>query len=160
MREDNYEAGLHELQLAKDEAEATAEDFYEKYWPFQTDEIAAQHGELQFTAVIMLAEFEQFAQQGSIKSARERSLRCDACSAVPLGLGIDVGLWPRNVGVAVITSTVLGEHLGLGQISDISRTTEAPERQTYETVAHSDDQLTPKRPGFAGAFVCVAYTKG
>lgn len=76
------------------------------------------------------------------------------------GLGIDVGLWPRNVGVAVITSTVLGDHLGLGQISDISRTTEAPERHTYETVAHSDDRLTPKRPGFAGAFVCVAYTKG
>ncbi len=70
MRDDNYEAGLHELQLAKDEAEAAAEDFYKNYWPFQTDEIAAQYGELQFTAVIMLAEFERFAQQGSIKPAR------------------------------------------------------------------------------------------
>jgi hypothetical protein len=70
MRNYNYEAGLHELQIAKDEAEAAAEDFYEKYWPFQTDEIAAQYGELQFTAVIMLAEFEQFAQQGSAKRSR------------------------------------------------------------------------------------------
>ncbi|MCS4311371.1 hypothetical protein M2397_001664 [Pseudomonas sp. BIGb0381] len=70
MRDYNYEAGLHKLQIAKDEAEAAAEDFYDKYWPFQTDEIAAQYGELQFTAVIMLAEFEQFAQQGSVKHAR------------------------------------------------------------------------------------------
>ena len=70
MRDDNYEAGLLELQIAKDEAEAAAEDFYEKYWPFQTDEIAAQYGELQFTAVIMLAEFEHFAQQGSSKRSR------------------------------------------------------------------------------------------
>lgn len=70
MRNYNYEAGLHELQVAKEEAEAAAEDFYEKYWPFQTDEIAAQYGELQFTAVIMLAEFEQFAQQGSAKRSR------------------------------------------------------------------------------------------
>ncbi|MDT3230883.1 hypothetical protein [Pseudomonas sp. rhizo25] len=70
MRDDNYEAGLLELQIAKDEAEAAAEDFYEKYWPFQTDEIAAQYGELQFTAVIMFAEFEQFAQQGSAKRSR------------------------------------------------------------------------------------------
>ncbi|MBA1294425.1 hypothetical protein G7025_13760 [Pseudomonas lurida] len=70
MRDDNYEAGLLELQIAKEEAEAAAEDFYEKYWPFQTDEIAAQYGELQFTAVIMLAEFEQFAQQGSAKRSR------------------------------------------------------------------------------------------
>ncbi|CRM12453.1 hypothetical protein [Pseudomonas sp. 52 E 6] len=30
----------------------------------------------------------------------------------------------------------------------------------YETVWHSDDRLTPKSPGFAGALVCVAYTKG
>ncbi|AKS09942.1 hypothetical protein [Pseudomonas trivialis] len=70
MRDDNYEAALHELQIEKDEAEAAAEDFYEKYWPFQTDEIAAQYGELQFTAVILLADFEQFAQQGSIRPAR------------------------------------------------------------------------------------------
>ncbi|KRA15664.1 hypothetical protein [Pseudomonas sp. Root569] len=70
MRDDNYEAGLLELQIAKDEAEAAAEDFYEKYWPFQTDEIAAQYGELQFTAVIMFAEFEQFAQPGSAKRSR------------------------------------------------------------------------------------------
>ncbi|WP_339416197.1 MULTISPECIES: hypothetical protein [unclassified Pseudomonas] len=67
MRDDDYEAGL---QLAKDEAEAAAEDFYKNYWPFQADETAAQYGELQFTAVIMLAEFERFAQQGSIKPAR------------------------------------------------------------------------------------------
>ena len=43
---------------------------YEKNWPFQTDEISAQYEELQFTAVIMLAEFEQFAQQGSAKHSR------------------------------------------------------------------------------------------
>ncbi len=70
VREYNYETGLHELQIAKDEAEAAAEDFYEKNWPFQTDEIAAQYEELQFTAVTMLAEFEQFMQQGSITRAR------------------------------------------------------------------------------------------
>ncbi len=70
MRDYNYEAGLRELQNAKDEAAVAAEDFYEKNWPFQTDEIAAQYGELQFTAVTMLAEFEQFMQQGSIKPAR------------------------------------------------------------------------------------------
>lgn len=70
MREYNYEAVFRDLQIAKDEAAVAAEDFYEKNWPFQTDEIAAQYGELQFAAVIMLAEFEQFAQQGSIRSAR------------------------------------------------------------------------------------------
>lgn len=70
MRDDNYEAGLLELQIAKDEAAVAAEDFYAKNWPFQTDDIAAQYGELQFTAIIMLAEFEQFAQQGSVKHAR------------------------------------------------------------------------------------------
>ncbi|QHD06571.1 MULTISPECIES: hypothetical protein [unclassified Pseudomonas] len=70
MREYNYEAGVRDLQIAKDEAAVAAEDFYEKNWPFQTDEIAAQYGELQFTAVTMLAEFEQFMQQGSIKRAR------------------------------------------------------------------------------------------
>lgn len=70
MREYNYEAGIRDLQIAKDEAAVAAEDFYEKNWPFQTDEIAAQYGELQFTAVTMLAEFEQFMQQGSIKRAR------------------------------------------------------------------------------------------
>ncbi|MBB6287238.1 hypothetical protein HDC32_000504 [Pseudomonas sp. JAI120] len=31
MRDYNYEAGLHKLQIAKDEAEAAAEDFYDKY---------------------------------------------------------------------------------------------------------------------------------
>lgn len=70
MRYENYGVGLRELQKAKDEAAVAAEDFYEKNWPFQTDEIAAQYEELQFTAVIMLAEFEQFAQQGSIRRAR------------------------------------------------------------------------------------------
>lgn len=70
MRDYNYEVGLRDLQFAKDEAAVAAEDFYEKNWPFQTDEIAAQYGELQFKAVIMLAEFEQSAQQGSIKPAR------------------------------------------------------------------------------------------
>jgi hypothetical protein len=70
VREYNYEAGIRDLQIAKDEAAVAAEDFYEKNWPFQTDEIAAQYGELQFTAVTMLAEFEQFMQQGSIKRAR------------------------------------------------------------------------------------------
>lgn len=70
MREYNYKAGVRDLQIAKDEAAVAAEDFYEKNWPFQTDEIAAQYGELQFTAVTMLAEFEQFMQQGSIKPAR------------------------------------------------------------------------------------------
>jgi hypothetical protein len=66
----NNEAGVRDLQIAKDEAALAAEDFYEKNWPFQTDEIAAQYGELQFTAVIMLAEFEQFAQQGGTKRSR------------------------------------------------------------------------------------------
>jgi hypothetical protein len=70
VREYNYEAGIRDLQIAKDEAAVAAEDFYEKNWPFHTDEIAAQYGELQFTAVTMLAEFEQFMQQGSIKRAR------------------------------------------------------------------------------------------
>lgn len=42
MRDDNYEAGLLELQIAKDEAAVAAEDFYAKNWPFQTDDIAAQ----------------------------------------------------------------------------------------------------------------------
>ncbi|WP_095093891.1 hypothetical protein [Pseudomonas sp. Irchel 3A5] len=69
MRYENY-GGLRELQIAKDEAALAAEEFYEKNWPFQTDEIAAQYEELQFTAVVMLAEFEQFAQQGSTKRAR------------------------------------------------------------------------------------------
>ncbi|RMQ94583.1 hypothetical protein ALP94_00523 [Pseudomonas savastanoi pv. glycinea] len=70
MRYENYGVGLRELQIAKDEAALAAEDFYEKNWPFQNDEIAAQYEELQFTAVIMLAEFEQFAQQGNIRRAR------------------------------------------------------------------------------------------
>ena len=70
MRDDKYEADLLRLQIAKDEAAVAAEDFYEKNWPFQTDEISAQYEELQFTAVIMLAEFEQFAQQGSAKHSR------------------------------------------------------------------------------------------
>ena len=70
MREYNYKAGVRNLQIAKDEAAVAAEDFYEKNWPFQSDEIAAQYGELQFTAVTMLAEFEQFMQQGSIKLSR------------------------------------------------------------------------------------------
>lgn len=70
MREYNYEAGVRDLQIAKDEAAVAAENFYEKNWPFQTDEIAPQYGKLQFTAVTMLAEFEQFMQQGSIKRAR------------------------------------------------------------------------------------------
>jgi len=70
VREYNYKAGVRNLQIAKDEAAVAAEDFYEKNWPFQSDEIAAQYGELQFTAVTMLAEFEQFMQQGSIKLSR------------------------------------------------------------------------------------------
>lgn len=70
MSDDRYEAVARELQIAKDEAAVAAEDFYEKNWPFQTDEIAAQYNDLQFTAVIMLAEFEQFTQQGSTKLSR------------------------------------------------------------------------------------------
>lgn len=70
MREYNYEADVRDLQIAKDEAAVAAEDFYEKNWPFQTDDTSAQYEELQFTAVIMLAEFEQFAQQGSAKRSR------------------------------------------------------------------------------------------
>jgi len=70
VSDDRYEAVARELQIAKDEAAVAAEDFYEKNWPFQTDEIAAQYNDLQFTAVIMLAEFEQFTQQGSTKLSR------------------------------------------------------------------------------------------
>jgi hypothetical protein len=70
VREYNYEADVRDLQIAKDEAAVAAEDFYEKNWPFQTDDTSAQYEELQFTAVIMLAEFEQFAQQGSAKRSR------------------------------------------------------------------------------------------
>ena len=70
MSDDRCEAVARELQIAKDEAAVAAEDFYEKNWPFQTDDISAQYEELQFTAVIMLAEFEQFAQQGSAKCSR------------------------------------------------------------------------------------------
>lgn len=67
MSDDRYETAVRELQVAKDEAAVAKEDFYEKNWPFQTDDIFAQHEELQFTAVTMLAEFEQFTQQGSFK---------------------------------------------------------------------------------------------
>lgn len=69
MSVDQYEAAVRELEVAKDEAAIAAQDFYEKNWPFQTDEIYAQYVELQFTAVTMLAEFEQCTQQGSIKRA-------------------------------------------------------------------------------------------
>ncbi|MFL1552548.1 hypothetical protein ACI77I_26290 [Pseudomonas sp. D47] len=70
MSDDRYESAVRELRIAKDEAAVAAEDFYEKNWPFQTDDISVQYGELQFTAVIMLAEFEQFAQQGGTKRSR------------------------------------------------------------------------------------------
>lgn len=63
MSHDRYAATACKLQIAKDEAAAAAEDFYERNWPFQTDEIYAQYEELQYVAVIMLAEFEQFSQQ-------------------------------------------------------------------------------------------------
>lgn len=64
-----YEAALRLLEIAKDEAAISAQDFYERNWPFQTDEIYAQHVELQFKAVTMLAEFEQCTQQGNIRGA-------------------------------------------------------------------------------------------
>lgn len=69
MNVDQYEAAVRELEIAKDEAAIAAQDFYENNWPFQTDEIYAQYVELQFTAVTMLAEFEQCTQQGSIRCA-------------------------------------------------------------------------------------------
>lgn len=48
--------------------------------------------------------------------------------------GIDVGLGPRDVSVAVIASAVPGEHLGLGQVGDISRAAKAPEGQSIADV--------------------------
>lgn len=48
--------------------------------------------------------------------------------------GIDVGLGPRDVSVAVIANAVPSEHLGLGQVGDISRAAKAPERQPVADV--------------------------
>ena len=60
MSDDHSIGPARKLQLAKNAAADAADDFFEKYWPLNTDEKYAQYEALEAVAATALAEFKEF----------------------------------------------------------------------------------------------------